>query len=77
MLQPGEYGPTLGWVALMAKAWGINPTTINRQIDSFVDNDFNYGQKERSDKGTSIFNSEKKRKKNIHTNQRIQENEAC
>lgn len=62
MLQPSEYGPALGWVSLMAKAWGIDPVTIHRQIESFVDNDFSYQRKERSDKGTSIFNSEKKRK---------------
>ena len=61
-LQSAASGPALGWVSLMAKAWGINQKTISRQIDSFVDNDFTCERKERSDKGTSIFNSEKKRK---------------
>ena len=55
-------GIATGWVNLLADAWGVSAKKINRQINAFVDSDFTCERKERSDKGTSIFNCEKKRK---------------
>ena len=33
-------GIAIGWVSLMANAWGISRKTVNRQIHSFGDSDF-------------------------------------
>ena len=61
ILHSPSSGIAVGWVSLLAHAWGVSAKKINRQIDAFIDSDFTCKRKERSDKGTSIFNCEKKR----------------
>ena len=62
LLHSPSSGIAIGWVGLLANAWGVNVKKINRQLNAFVDSDFTCTQKQRSDKGKTIFNDEKKRK---------------
>ena len=49
-------------VRYLAHAWGVNRTTLNRWFKDFAQNPLPKQRQTRSDKGTTILNSKKKRK---------------
>ena len=50
------------WPKLLCEAFGVNKNSVSRLHNSFLDGDFSLARKKRSDTGSSIFNSSKKRK---------------
>ena len=57
---PSKYGLCSGWVGLMMYAWDISRKTVIGATSSILENDIcTQNRKTRTDKGASIFNSDK------------------
>jgi hypothetical protein len=50
-----------GWNSMLCNAWDINRKTTIQKFNTFVEHGFSVKQKDRSDKGTSVFTCDKKR----------------
>jgi hypothetical protein len=66
-----------GWNSMLCNAWDINRKTTIRKFNTFVEHGFSVEQKDRSDKGTSVFTCDKKRANtftafNVYKKQRMQ-----
>ena len=59
---PKGYGKLKGWQNLFHHAWGVTKTATNNIVNSYYDSGFHAERKERSDKGQTLVNSEKKRR---------------
>ena len=58
---PKGYGSLKGWQNLFYHAWGVTKTATNNIVNNYYNSGFHAERKERSDKGLTLVNSEKKR----------------
>jgi hypothetical protein len=70
-------GPCHGWNSMLCNAWDVNRKTTIRKFNTFVEHGFSAERKTRSDKRTSIFNCDNKRRHvftafNVYKKQRTQ-----
>ena len=59
---PRKGGKSHGWAGMLASAWGITLKTMDNQFKTYIRKGFSVERKKRSDAGSSVFNSEKKRR---------------
>ena len=55
-------GTTFGRMSVLGKEFGVTETCLRQLFEEYLERDFSTERKTRSNKGQTVFNSDKKRK---------------